>query len=222
MKKTPRFLIVDGPNSIGKDTFLDALMKRFSEIRPHYASSGIITNPEIRVTEEDLTLICYTTFFTNYKSMIRDREGTYHVQYRSPLSNIIYNNLKRPNALWLSYDHGTMMNFMAKHYDERFIFLMYSFTEEDLLDLKFSGSEADQRRMERKGFKDTFEANNLYREAWKEIRADKRLRFATVTQEGKGLMTVLYDFDKMCSTVGVRNDNITIFYEWLYSRRDDD
>lgn len=194
-----KYLIIDGPNGIGKDTFLNELMRRFPEVRVHYASSKVLVpNNLYQPIEEEYTLISYVTFCTIYESMLRDNTNNYHVQYRSPLTSIIYNPLYRPRASWLDKDKRINLDFMLEKYDSKFLFLLYTYDSRTVDRLVKKNNE--EKRVRDKEYVDIRRINELYEEAWEMISKDNRKKFWLERVRGPGMLSIFEEFDQFMKT----------------------
>lgn len=129
MKKT---LILEGPNGIGKNVFIDTVLKYCPYYKTHYAGSEVIK--EVKDQLNLLPLVSYVTYETIYTSILNDSSKYPHIQYRSPLTSRIYNKIFRPDADWLNLDVYYNNKFFGNKYDNSFILWIMTYSEEYLKD----------------------------------------------------------------------------------------
>lgn len=183
-KKT---LILEGTNGIGKDVFIQKILDYCPYYKIHYASSDIVN--EVKGQEHLLPLMGYTAFETIYTSIRRDPTNYPHIQYRSPLTNLVYNRMYRPDSPWLEEDRMYLERFLAKKYDSSYVFWIMTYSE-DYLEKQYrenAGALAERVRGRTKELTYLVNINKMYSfEAG--IIASKANAFKFVHTEGTGTL----------------------------------
>lgn len=192
MKK--KTLIIEGPNGMGKDVFINKILEYCPYYKVHYASSEIVK--EVKDKPELLPLISYVTFETIFTSIQRDPTNYPHIQYRSPLSNMVYNPIFRPEMNW-KLDNLYAERFFTEKYDESYVFWLMTYDSYYLRNqLENKADELSLRLRNRKTeIEHIVEINDRYVELFKMIK-DLHPRCQMIHTVGTGTLDLFSLIDR--------------------------
>lgn len=214
-KKT---LILEGPNGIGKDTFINTFLKYCPDCRVHYAASGIVKEIIADLGEEALPIASYTAYETIYTSIKRDPSQSYHIQYRSMLTDYVYNKVFRENASLEKKDMEYLKKFLTEKYDKSFVFWVMTYQDHYLRkQVGFDNSEIDRRVRGRKEERSKIASiNSVYRDTVIEI-AHEYPSLNIVHTVGNGMLDpikkideAVMDLQSIFKLKGINNPAISI------------
>ena len=201
MKK--KTLIIEGPNGMGKDVFINKILEYCSYYKVHYAASDIVN--EVKDRPELLPLISYATFETIHTSIQRDPTDYPHIQYRSPLSNMVYNPIYRPDADWLKLDNLYVERFFTKKYDDSYVFWLAKYNKDYLLDqLENHSEELSIRLRNRKLELDNIVRINERYEQLFELIKDMQPKCKLIHTTGTGTLDYMHLIDAQINEANLR------------------
>jgi hypothetical protein len=135
--------------------------------------------------------MCWAVFKC-LKNNIEEDNAKYHFQYRSPLSNVVYNSILRPDEDWLIVDFDISMNFIFEEYDESYTFLAYLYDDKSIR----SNLESRIRNMELPLIE---KINDKYKELYKLMYNSCRRKFDMRIIECEGTMDSYNNFIEFLS-----------------------
>lgn len=205
-----RALILEGPNGIGKDVFLNTLLEYCPYYKVHYAGSGIIKDFNNELTGEDLSKMGYAAFETIHTSIEKDSSEFPHIQYRSLMTNLIYNALFRYDEQVEKNDYEYMMRFFHQKYTDKHVFWISSYDEEYLKNL--SDDEISTRLRKRPDeIENILKINRQYQELYERLKDDQSIRCNLVLTTGVGNLDILKDVDRQLQKFADRHQGQTAY-----------
>lgn len=181
-----KVLILEGPNAIGKDSYINTILRFCPYYKVHYAASEIVN--ELRGQENLLPFTSYVTFDTILSSIKRDNSEYPHIQYRSPITSLIYNRIYRPDSPWLGEDEMYLERFLSNKYGKIFTLWIMTY-EDDYLKSMYQdnpGILAERLRGRSKELYNLTRINDEYKAIAAKIQ-NKASNFEFVHTEGKGM-----------------------------------
>jgi len=160
-------LILEGTNAIGKDVIIDKFLEYCPYYKVHYASSSIA-----KFAKDNINILpdlSYATFETIYHSIKKDISPYQHIQYRSYLSNLVYNSLFRPENIDITKkDEKYLEEFFNDKYDKDFTLWIMCYYKEYLLNLT---EEAKEKRLKSRTVEinKIIEINDKYEEFYNKL-----------------------------------------------------
>lgn len=190
--------ILEGPNGIGKDALIATILKYCPYYKVHYASSDIVKAAR---SEEDLPLISYTTFETIYSSIAKDPSDYPHIQYRSSLTNLVYNPIFRPEIDLEAQDLYYSSKFIDNKYDENFTIWVCLYEPAYLIQKSIEGRIGNRVKNRQKEIDNIIKVNDSYRKIADKLLIDKNRKFRFIVTEGKGMLDPIYQLDSIVEQI---------------------
>lgn len=198
-------LIIEGTNGIGKDVLLKYFVKHIPIANIYYAPSSNIANLGVERYEDT----CYTTFNTIEESINKLSSKADSIQYRSPLTNIIYNKIMRPEEKILMEAEDRTYNYIINTYKENTEFLICVY---DKYTIKKITKDNCHTRIRKESYEYLDKVNNEYKNMYYKLYNDPNRQFSIAMYEGEGTEDLITDMINQvkCSIIQYNPKNILL------------